>query len=94
MSAPQTPPADPGAPAGQPSRSGWSDRVLGLRGVVAVALASVILGAAGGAVLGQVSDGQQGGPGGMRGGFPGFPAGGPGGLPGGTRGGFPGTPAG
>lgn len=43
------------------------DRVLGLRAVAAVSLASLILGGAGGAVLGAVSNGgETGGPGGGR----------------------------
>ena len=56
-----------------PTRPGLRDRVLGWRGVAGVALASVILGGVGGAVLGAVSDGADGSSG-MRGG--------PGGLPG------------
>jgi hypothetical protein len=71
----------PAAPAGEPALTpaatvDWRDRVLGIRGVTAVALASVILGGAGGAVLGTVAGssddqrgqiGQFGGPGQMNG---------------------------
>ncbi|KQZ67201.1 hypothetical protein [Nocardioides sp. Root151] len=56
------------APAAVPAeRRPWKDRVLGYRGVAAVALASVILGGAGGAALGAISNGSDDGPGGMRG---------------------------
>lgn len=49
-------------------RPALRDRVLGWRGVAGVALASVILGGAGGAVLGAVSNGgDSGGPGGFGG---------------------------
>jgi hypothetical protein len=57
-----------------PARAALRDRVLGWRGVAGVALASVILGGAGGAVLGAVSNGGDsrgpgnlGGPGGFGG---------------------------
>ena len=53
------------APGGRPA---LRDRVLGWRGVAGVALASVILGGAGGAVLGAVSNGGDSrGPGGFGG---------------------------
>lgn len=76
------------------TRPGWKHRVLGMRAVAAVALATLVLGGVGGAALGAVSDGadQQQGPGG-RGTFQ-LPPGGqgfqpgqvpaPGGLPPGT----------
>ncbi|GAB3772052.1 hypothetical protein FB382_002999 [Nocardioides ginsengisegetis] len=62
------------------------DRVLGLRAVAAVSLASLILGGAGGAVLGAVSNGgESSGPGGVRGQFQqGQPGQVPGQLPPGT----------
>jgi hypothetical protein len=64
-----------------PVRPGWKERVVGLRATIAVALATVILGGAGGYALGHVSAGGdtgRGGPGGFRGGpgqqqFPGGP---------------------
>jgi len=60
-----TAPTAAGAPGSRPA---LRDRVLGWRGVVGVALASVILGGAGGAVLGAVSNGgDSGGPGGFGG---------------------------
>jgi hypothetical protein len=61
-------------PAHQPRTPFW-DRVLGLRAVVAVALACVVLGGAGGTVLGATTNGGDdrfGGRGGP-GGFPGQP---------------------
>ena len=58
----------------EPAEPGWRDRVLGLRGVAAVAVASLILGGAGGAALGALSNGAD-----DDGGRPGFgPGGGPG----------------
>ena len=59
-------------------RTRFRDRVLGMRGVIAVALASVVLGGVGGAVLGATTDGgpdRFGGPwpGGVPGGGPGQP---------------------
>ncbi len=66
---PTPPPADapappvasnevPGAtPAGVPARQRFRDRVLSMRGVVAVALASVILGGLGGAGLASIAGG-------------------------------------
>jgi hypothetical protein len=61
-------------PATEP-RPRFRDRVLGMRGVIAVALASVVLGGVGGTVLGATTHGDDwfghGGPGA-------FPAGGPG----------------
>lgn len=65
-------------PAHQPRPRFW-DRVLGMRGVIAVALACVVLGGVGGAVLGAAANGGDdgfggpGGPGGFRGGQPGQP---------------------
>lgn len=56
----------------------FKDRVLGMRAVIAVALASVILGGVGGAALGAISSGSDDGGGG------GF---GPPGMGGGNRGG-------
>lgn len=58
-------------PGVEPPRTTLRDRVLSLRAVAAVALASVILGAGGGVALGAVTDGSStsGGPGGQ--GFPG-----------------------
>jgi hypothetical protein len=56
------------------------DRVLGMRAVIGVALAGLILGGAGGAVLGATTNG----------GDDGFGGHGPRGFPGGQRGTFPG----
>ncbi|WP_067439187.1 hypothetical protein [Nocardioides jensenii] len=53
------------APSGE--RRPFKERVLGYRGVAAVALASVILGGTGGAALGAISNGSDDGRGGMRG---------------------------
>jgi len=81
---------DPTPATPSPTRPGLRDRVLGWRGVAGVALASVILGGAGGALLGVVSDGgddragMRGGPGGLGGPAHGIPAGMPGQLPPGT----------
>jgi hypothetical protein len=85
-----TPPAyaPPPVPAylaeqqGAPVRTAPSfrDRVVGIRAVIAVALASLVLGGAGGAVLGASTNG----------GNDGFGGRGPGGFPGGQRGTFPG----
>ncbi len=68
-----------------PVRRSLRDRTLGLRGVAAVALASVVLGGAGGVALGAVTDGaddsrpgQLGGPGPGRGGQVQLPPGQPG----------------
>lgn len=80
---------DPAPTTPTPARPALRDRVLGWRGVAGVALASVILGGAGGAVLGAVSGGDSGGPGHMggpgTGGLPGnhgqVPMGVPGQLP-------------
>jgi hypothetical protein len=77
---------DPTTATASPTRPGLRDRVLGWRGVAGVALASVILGGAGGALLGVVSDAGDDrtgmhGPGGV---------GGPGGPPTGM---MPGQPA-
>ena len=64
---------DPTPATPSPTRPGLRDRVLGWRGVAGVALASVILGGAGGALLGVVSNGgddqagMRGGPGGFGG---------------------------
>jgi hypothetical protein len=82
---PDAPAAPPYAPPPVPSYAGldqpptyqprprfW-DRVLGMRGVIAVALACVVLGGVGGAFLGARTDGGddgfggRGGPGGFRG---------------------------
>jgi hypothetical protein len=69
-------------------RTRFKDRVLGMRAVIGVAVASLILGGAGGAALGAISSGGddntgfRGGPGGMNGG------------PGGTNGGPPQQPPG
>ncbi|MCW2852871.1 MAG: hypothetical protein JWM84_2535, partial [Nocardioides sp.] len=54
----ETPAAQP-QPAPQPpeQKPGWRHRVLGVRGVAAVAIASLILGGAGGAALGALSNG-------------------------------------
>lgn len=60
-------------PNGSPARPRFSDLVLGLRGVIAVALASLIIGGFGGWVLGSTTDDSGNG----RGGLGGF--GGPGG---------------
>jgi len=58
----------PTAPTAPGSRPALRDRVLGWRGVAGVALAGVILGGAGGAVLGAVSNGGDSrGPGGFGG---------------------------
>lgn len=98
-------PADPtSAPAAGPDAAGeqkvrFRDRVIGMRGVAAVALASLILGGAGGFALGAVSNGADGstGPGG-RGGPGGnfqqgqFPGGQQGQFPGGQQGGPGGAP--
>jgi hypothetical protein len=55
-------------------RPRFRDRVLGMRGVIAVALASVVLGGLGGAVLGATTNGSDGRFGGRGpGGFPGRP---------------------
>jgi len=81
---------DPTPATPSPTRPGLRDRVLAWRGVAGVALASVILGGAGGALLGVVSDGgddragMRGGPGGLGGPAHGIPAGMPGQLPPGT----------
>ena len=78
---------DPTPATTSPTRPGLRDRVLGWRGVAGGALASVILGGAGGALLGVVSDGgddpagMRGGPGGFGGPGRGIPAGVPGQLP-------------
>ncbi len=77
------PPAEPvtePAPAEPATR--WQDRVLGVRGVVAVATGALLLGGLGGFALGHVVDGdrgdwRQGGPAWQRG--PGGHGGGPGG---------------
>ena len=66
-------PADPApAPAPQPAplaepKTRWRDRAFGFRGVLAVALASLILGGVGGAAIGVVAsgDGDRHGPGRM-----------------------------
>jgi hypothetical protein len=65
-----------------PARPSFRDRVVGMRAVIAVALASLVLGGAGGAVLGASTNG----------GNDGFGGHGPGGFPGGfqQRGTFPG----
>jgi len=81
---PQNP--TPPAATANVARPVLRDRVLGWRGVVGVALASVILGGVGGAVLGVVSDGgdqsgMRGGPGGFGNPGRGIPAGVPGQLP-------------
>ena len=61
-------PTAPTAARAPGSRPALPDRVLGWRGVAGVALASVILGGAGGAVLGAVSNGGDSrGPGGFGG---------------------------
>ncbi|GAA2005460.1 hypothetical protein [Nocardioides kribbensis] len=66
----------PNAEGAPPVRGGWRRRALALRGVVAVALASLLIGGTGGAVLGVAAggsdDGRSGGPGGP-GGFRGRP---------------------
>jgi hypothetical protein len=68
-----------------PGSTGLRHRMLGWRGVAAVALASVILGGAGGAALGALTGGQDTGQrGGRPGGLGGAPAGMPGQLPPGT----------
>lgn len=67
-------------PAVEPRPSFW-DRVLGMRAVIAVALACVVLGGVGGAVLGATTNGGDDGFGGH---------GGPGAFPGGPQPGQPG----
>lgn len=60
-----------------PPQPRFVDRVLGMRAVIAVALASLVIGGAGGALLGATTNGGDGGrgPGGFQGGIPqgGFP---------------------
>ncbi|CAN5377635.1 hypothetical protein BH09ACT12_BH09ACT12_35070 [soil metagenome] len=71
-----------------PDRPGLRDRVLGIRAVAAVALASLIVGGLGGAALGALSDGadtDQRGPGGGQ-----FVPGQQGQVPGGQQGQLPG----
>ncbi len=67
--------ATPSYAAAPPTR--FVDRVLGMRAVLAVALAGVVIGGLGGVVLGATTNGSDGGS-----------RGGPGGFPGGQRGGF------
>lgn len=50
----------PAEKAADKAKPGWRERTLGLRGVAAVALASLILGGAGGAALGALSNGADG----------------------------------
>jgi hypothetical protein len=71
----------PPVPPEQPGPTPFKDRVLGLRAVAGVALASLILGGAGGAALGAISSGSDDTTG-FRGG-PGAFNGGPGGVNGG-----------
>jgi len=83
-----------------PAKTSLMDRVLSMRAVAGLAAASLILGGAGGAVLGAVSNGGddhgfRGGPGGMPGGLQGGPQGGSRGLqqpPPGMQGQQPGQP--
>ena len=78
--APTSPP-QPGPPAYDPgSRPGFVDRVLGLRAVIAVALAALIIGGLSGFLLGEHTNGGDDRFGRGPGGFPGGPAfrGGPG----------------
>ena len=61
---PATPDAVP-PPTGSEPRPGWRLRLHGVRSVVAVALAALVLGGLGGAALGHAADGgDQGGRGG------------------------------
>ncbi len=75
-------PAAAPAAAAATAAPGWQDRVLGMRGVAAVAAGALLLGGLGGFALGHVvdhdrDDWRQGGPGWHRG--PGGQGGGPGG---------------
>jgi hypothetical protein len=79
-SAPASPYAPDAAYAAPPPPPRFVDRVLGVRAVVAVALAALIIGGLSGFVLGERTDG----------GDDGFGRGGPGGFPGGQ--GFRGGP--
>lgn len=66
---PPTTPPDQAGESAQGPRTGLRERVLGLRAVAAVALASLVLGGVGGTALGALSDGEdsnQGGPGGRQ----------------------------
>jgi hypothetical protein len=68
--------AAPAVPAyaSQPSyapRPRFADQVVGMRAVIAVALACLVLGGAGGAILGAATNGGDNGGFGGRGGFPG-----------------------
>jgi hypothetical protein len=84
------PPAAPAPPTAQPAyaapyptyaaRPRFADQVLGMRAVVAVAIACLLIGGLSGAVLGRASGGHGdrfGGPGGMFQQHGGFPDGGP-----------------
>jgi hypothetical protein len=74
---PYAPPPVPAyAAAEPPSRPRFVDQVLGMRAVLAVALACVVLGGVGGAILGATTNGGDSGFGGR--GPGGFPGGGPG----------------
>ena len=59
------PPTESAVPPPTAPKPRFRDRVLGMKGVAAVALASVVLGGVGGAALGAISngDGRFGGPG-------------------------------
>jgi len=77
-------PDSPTAPHAYQPRPRFVDQVVGMRGVIAVALACVVFGGVGGAVLGATTNGGNDGFGG-RGGFPG---GRPGGFQPGRQGQF------
>ncbi len=87
--APEAPEGPPESSA-PPPRAAWRDRVLGIRAVAAVALASLVLGGFGGAAIGAVSAGGDGHRDGSSEHFPGRPPGpgghddrlDPGGMPG------------
>jgi hypothetical protein len=90
--APVPPPVQPAPPSAGPGQPGYAapaprffDQVLRMRGVIAVALAMLIIGGLGGFVIGERTNGGDGrfghGPGGFHGGqrvFPGGPQGAPG----------------
>ena len=83
------PDAEPPAPV--PARTPWRERVLGLRGVLAVSAASLIMGGLGGAAITSLVDDDRDGPGDRREGRHDRPHGGWGGGPG-HPGGPPGGP--
>jgi hypothetical protein len=82
--APVPPPAQPAPPSAAPAPR-FFDQALGMRGVIAVALAMLIIGGLGGFVVGERTNGGDRfghGPGGFQGGRHGFIPGGPQGGPG------------